>query len=191
MNYSRKIENEEIKKTMKLSIKEGVAYSISIGAGNNYITPYALSFNATNGQIAMLSSIPNLLNSIFQMFTPKLMNKYSRKKIVVSSVFIQALLWIPIIFLSLLYLKYKTISVPYMLIILVTLYTIMNSFISPAWRSWISDIIPDNIRGFFFGMRSKFATIAEITTMIIAGFILDKTKFFGIEKERFKMVIWK
>ncbi len=169
------IKDEKIKKTMEYCLEEGAAYSVSVGAGNNFITPYAIKFNATNMQISLLSSIPNIVNSILQMFTPKLMEKHDRKKIVVTSVFIQASLWIPIIMLY-----FAKDYAPYLLIFLVTLYTMMNSLISPAWRSWISDIIPEKIRGKFFGQRNRLMIVVQIISMILVGFLLDKTKSFNV-----------
>ncbi len=171
-------ERELRRKTMKLSLKEAAAYSVSVGAGTNYITPYALAFNASNSQIALLASLPNLLSSLFQMFTPKLMEVFRRKDITVSAIFTQALLWIPIILLIPFYRIYPKIT-PYMLIILVTFYSTLNAFISPIWRSWISDIVPEKRRGDFFGTRNRFAIFAEVSSMLLAAFLLDKTKVIG------------
>ncbi len=165
----------ERKRTMKLSIKEGASYAVSVGAGNNFVTPYALAFGATNFQVSMLSAIPNLFSSVIQMFTPKLMEKHDRKRIVVSSVFVQAAMWLPILLLS-----FFHGNISYILILLFTISTAMNAFISPAWRSWISDIIPESIRGKFFGLRSRIVIITQIVSMGIVGLLLDRFRAYNV-----------
>jgi len=88
---------EELKeKTKKLSVKDGSAYSVMDGFGLRYITPYALSLGASNAQIGLLTSIPNLIGNFSQIFTSKVMEKYSRKKIILFGVVLQALMWIPL-----------------------------------------------------------------------------------------------
>ncbi len=168
-------EDKKIKKTMDYSIKQGVGYAISIGSGNNFFTPYALALKASNIEVSLLSSIPNLFMSILQMFTPKLMEKHDRKKMVLSAIFIQALIFTLIILLFLIR-RYAII----IFIILVTLYTSMSAIKNPAWRSWISDIVPENMRGKFFGKRQKIIIIVQILTMLLAGFILDKFRKINV-----------
>ena len=89
--------------TKKLSVKEGIASGIMDGAGVKYITPYALAIGANNAQIGFLTSIPTLLGTFSQLFTHNAMEKFSRKKVMVLGVFLQALMFLPLIFLGYLF----------------------------------------------------------------------------------------
>ena len=80
-------ENMEKEKTMSLSIKEGSFASVAGGFGEGYITPYALSLNANNLQVGLLSSFVGLISPLAQVFGSKLMETYSRKRIIVTFVF--------------------------------------------------------------------------------------------------------
>ena len=174
---------EDLKKSQarKISIKEGSAWSLMEGFGSRYITPYALYLGASNSQIGFLSSFPGLLGNIFQIPALKLFrNKNNtRKKIVFNFVFLQALLWIPIIAIGFLYffdfINAKLAS--NLLIISYTAIVIAGTSASSAWNSWMKDIIIKN-NGQYFGRRSRIIHLVVILSMLIAGIILN---FFGKE----------
>ena len=96
---------EKIKKSKSYSLKDAASVNATVGFGDHYISPYMIALNATNQQIATLTSIPNLIAPLAQLFTSNVMQKFSRKKIFSISILIQCLLWIPIIIVSLLFLK--------------------------------------------------------------------------------------
>jgi len=63
-----------------------------------YITPFALSMQATTQQIGFLTSLPNFMNMLTALFTPMISERLgSRKTLLVSSVFVQALMWLPML----------------------------------------------------------------------------------------------
>jgi len=175
-DVKEKIEKE---KTMKLSIKEGSFASIMYGLGDYYIIPYALALNANNFQIGLLKSFSGLLPPISQLYGSKLMEKFSRKRIILTYISLQALTWLPIIFLSLLFWKSLLVSyLPYFLIAFYTLYAIFGSIATPAWFSLLGDIVPDNIRGKYFGKRNRITGAVGLVSTLTAAFLLDffKTK---------------
>ena len=178
------VSKEELKKerTKKLSIKEGSAYSLMDGFGLRYITPYALALGANNSQISLLTSIPTLLGSVSQLFTSRVMEKYSRKRLLIFSVFLQALMWLPMIAIGFFFF-YKGLdsSVSSNLVILIyTILIIFGAFLSPAWNSLMKDIVVEE-KGKYFGKRNKILGFIALASMLIGGFVLDyfkQTKLF-------------
>jgi len=168
-------------KTMNFSVKEGSAASVMSGMTDSYITPFALKLGANNAQIGLLSSIPSLLSPLSQITGSKLMEKYSRKRIMVSSIATQAFMWLPIIFLAIFSWKnIFTSHLPTLIIIFYSLYAIFGSMAGPAWFSLLGDIIPEKIRGRYFGRRNKICGIIALAATIIAAFILDFFKTKGL-----------
>lgn len=171
----KKKEEEALKnKTKKLSIKEGIGYSFMEGAGLKYITPYALAIGANNAQIGFLTSIPTLLGNFFQLFTSKVMKKCSRKKIITTGIFLQALMWLPILLIGYLFF-YQNFNHGFsatLFILFFTLLTIFGAFLGPAWNSLMRDIV-DKKFGEYFGKRNKIIYIIVIFVMIAGGLILD------------------
>jgi len=128
-------------KARKISIAEGSAASLAGGVGNSYITPFALALEASNLQIGLLSSFPGLLSPLAQVYGSKLMEKASRKTLVMRFVLLQSLMWLPIAFLG--YLFWRGIFQQYLpiaLIILYTLVVILGGLAHPSWFSWMGDI---------------------------------------------------
>ncbi|MBS3141034.1 MFS transporter [Candidatus Woesearchaeota archaeon] len=158
------------KQSLKYSVYEGSSASIMEGSGTAYISPFAMALNASNTEVAFLSSIPSLFSPLTQLITVHFLKKIkSRKTITISFVLLQALIWIPIMLLPFMNLSHK----PIFLIALFTLLSAFGSFISPIWASWISDMVDPNKRGNYFGRRNAIAGSFAIAFTFMAAYILD------------------
>ena len=169
-----KKEEELAEKTKKLSIKEGVAYSVMDGAGIRYLTPYALAIGASNAQIGFLTSIPSLLGNFSQLVSSKFMEKFSRKKIIVISVLFQALMWLPIIALGY-WFFYKNVNNGLSANLLILFYSaliIFGAFASPAWHSLMRDNVGKG-RGHYFSKRNRIIGASSLVIMLASGLILN------------------
>lgn len=171
-------ENMEKEKTMKLSVQEGAAASVMNGLGDSYITPYALALNANNAQIGLLGSFAGILGPLSQIGGSRLMEKYPRKKIFSIAVTFQAFMWIPILLLPLI-MHADSLS-PILLIVFYSMYAIAGSIGGPAWFSMLGDIVPERIRGKYFGKRNTVSGTVALTTTLGAAFLLDFFKTKGI-----------
>src|SRR3989344_6116689 len=98
-------DNAKKKSARKISIFEGCFSAFSSGTGDNYIIPFAGALLAKPFQIGMLNAFPGIVSPLAQLFGSKMMEKRSRKSIVVQFVLIQSLLWIPLSILALLFWK--------------------------------------------------------------------------------------
>jgi len=167
-------------KTMSLSIKEGSFSAASFGLGNSYITPYALALKANNAQIGFLTSFMSLLSPLAQLYSSKLMEKFTRKKIIIITVILQALMWLPIISLSILFSKniYQA-YLPTILIIFYATYALIGALASPPWFSLMGDLVPEKARGRYFSKRNRITGTFSVLAIITGGFILDYFKTKG------------
>jgi MFS family permease len=159
------------------SIKEGIFAVGQSSFGSTYISPFAIAINSSNSLIAMLSSIGSLLGPLSQIFSSRLMEKYSRKKIVLKSVLTESLMWSPLILIAFLY--YKNIItnfLPLFLLIIFSLQTIIANIAGPAWFSWMGDIVDEKYRGRWFSKRNLLTGFSSVILAIIASFILDYFK---------------
>jgi len=133
---------KKLEQSRKYSIKDGIFSTIKVSLGNSYIVPFAVAINASNSLIALLSSIPSLLNPISQLFSSRLIEKYKRKKITIAAVLLEILLWIPIILTAFLFYKGIIVSkLPLLLLIFFSLSIAASGIAGPAWFSWIGDLI--------------------------------------------------
>ncbi len=180
------METEEVlkEKAKKISIKDGSAYSIMDGSGLKYITPYALSFGASNKFIGLLTMLPSVIGNFLRLVFNKMYEIKPRKKIVVLWSTIQAIFWFPLLLAGLLYFFFN-LSLFYSLILLAFSYSgiiIAGTLVSPAWNSWMQDIVKEE-RGKYFSKRLRITGFVALVSMLLGGFILDYFKkremFFG------------
>jgi len=164
---------------LKISIFEGVAYSIMEGMGLRYITPYAILLGANNKIVGFLTSIPQIASALIQFLSLKILGeKISRKQLSFWGAFSQALTWILIISLAFIYFVFnkKSPAIPLTLIFAYTLLVAARSIFAPAWSSWMKDLVDEKSLGSYFGKRNRTVGFASLTSMLIAGFLLDLFK---------------
>ncbi|MEO0198746.1 MAG: MFS transporter [candidate division WOR-3 bacterium] len=177
-------DKEKIQKALKISIKEGIAYSIMEGMGLRYITPYALLLGASNKIIGFLTSIPQIASATIQYFSLKILGeKVSRKALSFWGAFTQGISWLLILLLAIFYFPLKTKSpmIPWFLVIFYTILVASGSIFAPAWSSWMKDLVDEKSLGSYFGKRNKIVGFASLSSMLIAGFILDLAKKTKLE----------
>jgi len=162
------------------SIKEGIFNTIKTSFGTQFISPFAIAINSSNSLVAMLSSITGLLGPLSQVPGSKLMEKYSRKKIVMKTIFLEALVWLPLILIAFLFYKgILTNLLPISLLLFFSIYVIFANIHGPAWFSWIGDIVDAKYRGRWHSKRSLIIGFTSVVLAIGAGFFLEYFKTKG------------
>ena len=147
--------------------------------GLRYITPYALLLGASNKIIGFLTSIPQIASAIIQLFSLRILGgKVSRKKLSFWGALLQAIFWLPIISLEFFYfvLNKRGPMIPIALIGFYTILVAAGSIFAPAWSSWMKDLVDEKTRGSYFGKRNRIVGFASLSSMVVAGYLLDVFK---------------
>lgn len=161
-------------KSRRYSIQEGIFNAAKISFGDYYVSPFAIAINASSSLVALFSSIPGLLGPLSQVFSSRLIEKTSRKKIILRSVLLESLLWIPFVLVAFLF--YYGIAVkflPIFLLLVFSLNIIIMNITSPAWFSWMGDIIDEEYRGRWFAKRNLLIGFVSVLLAISSAFALD------------------
>ena len=167
-NYQQKI---KVLKTLRTSFFEGTLSGISTSIFEHFIRPLALFINASIFQIGILSSLPQLLVSLTQLWLPDILLRFkSRRDFVSLFALIQAFMIIPIVLVRF---SPKTIQIP-LLIASYCIYMIIGSMTGPAWASLMSDIVPRRIIGLYFGKRDRIIGISSMAFILLIGFLLQR-----------------
>lgn len=166
---------------MKLSVVEGSVQSAASNSSVSFMTPFALAIGSNSFHIGLLSSLVSLVGPLGQWKGSKLMEKYSRKKILMNVKLFQTLLWILVIGLA--YLFWKGLLVPYLPYLLIAIWAVIMQFIfgmgHVSWFSWMGDLVPAKIRGKYFAERNKITGFVGLVVFLGAAFILDVFKTKG------------
>jgi len=76
---------KKTKKNLDYANKRGISNNVMVGAGEHYLSPYAIALGATDVQVGLMTSIPKLLASFSQLFSTKITEEIgSRRKMVFS-----------------------------------------------------------------------------------------------------------
>ena len=159
-----------VDRALRHSVRDGMAYSVQVGAGETYFSAFALFLNATAAQVALVSTLPPLLGSSAQVFSAWLGTHFGRRRLVLLGCTLQALLWLPILLVPLLF---QPFAVPALLILL-ALYQGANNLAAPQWTSIMRDLVSERRRGRYFGYRTQVTTIATFVALVICGLMLDR-----------------
>ncbi len=164
------------KASRKISIIEGSFNAVTDGAGSRYISPFALALGASNAQIGLLTAIPNLVGNFSQIASSWAMEKFSRKKIMFWTTFIQAFFWLFVILAGVFFFIFKfdsSVSVNFLILVYTVLIT-LGLFCAPIWASWMKDLIDLDKSGKYFGTRNKIIGFIALVSMLAGGFVLDR-----------------
>ena len=136
---------------------------------STFLTPFALALGAPSTFIGLLSSMPLLMGSIFQLFVADIMKIVkTRKNIIVFTSFIEALLWIPLLLIPFFW------GNNYVLLLnIVVLQGISLSILRPFYSSLLGDVIPSHKKGKILGTMNFITGSVGFITIIFFGFILN------------------
>lgn len=143
--------------------------------GGAFLTGFALYLGMNEFMIGLMGAMPFMV-TLFQLPASYYLQKNrARKKYCILWAAAARLLWIPILIVAFLpfaptFMKWSTI------LILIFLSYAFASISYISWLSWISDLVPDSMRGSFFGARNMLVGAAGMIAMIIFGNLLDFLK---------------
>lgn len=165
---------QTILKALRISIYDGVfAQSFAVLTGSIFLPAFALVLGASPFQIGLLASIP-FFATLSQLPGAFLIEKHQqRKQLVLLSASTARALWIPVVLISFLLSDSKPALVLNLLILLIISYHIFAHISGVAWLSWMSSLVPDEIRGRYFGLRNSALGLFTLLSTILGGFYLD------------------
>ncbi len=156
-------------RSLKHSLRDAMAYAVMQGGAETYLSAFSLFCRASAPQVALLSTLPQLLGSLAQLAGAWLARHMQRRKpVILGGVLFQALVFVPIL------------AVPYwfpdqavpVLLILYTCYFAGGGLAAPPWTSLMGDIVPEQRRGRFFALRTRLTNIMAFTALAVSGLVL-------------------
>lgn len=180
-----------VRRTLRMSVRDGVAWSVMVGAGERYVSPFIILGGSGPFALAGVCILPGLLGACVQWASANFTDFFRRRKrIFVTSSALQALMWIPLtvaVFLP-------QPSAYILMLSAFTLYIGLHSFGIPAWTSTMGDLVPPAERGRYFGRRNVLMGAATLVSYFAAGWWLafcqgtPGTTWFGLPGSRFGFV---
>ncbi len=160
------LSKEQVERSLDYSIKDGSAYSVMVGFGDTYLTPFALKLGASNAEVGLLTALPQLVSSIAQQVSAHVTEKFGkRKSIILANALLQGLMWLPMLLTPLLFPQTPVMF----LILFACLYAGFAAFAALPWASMMGDLVPEDSRGAYFGKRNEITGFMAFVTAAVAG----------------------
>jgi MFS family permease len=142
--------------------------------------PFGLFLGITGFGIGIISSFNGLLSPIGQIIGSNLMESQTRKKILTKFLFAQSIIWLVLILLTFSVLNLwilKGIAIIFFSAYI--LYILFGAVVGPSWFSLMADIVPNEIRGEYFGKRNFYTSIIGLLFVYVFSMILDHYKLLN------------
>lgn len=151
------------------SVEGAFANVFVILTGGVFITGLALFSGANDVTIGLLSAIP-FLAQVAQLLSAYLVDKTGyRKSITIWASVVARQIWWVCVPLLLLVGRIRTD----VLLGIVAVSSISLMIANPAWMAWMADLVPQKIRGRYFGFRSMAVAVTTLLATIFGGLVLD------------------
>ena len=154
----------------RYGLRDGACQAITLGSGEQYLSAFALLLGASPFQLSVLSALPQLIGTGAQLASVKLLRWFpDRKSLIRVGTAGQALSWLPILMLPLLFPS----SGPWLLILGTVLYFACSQFTTPTWNSFIADHLDEHERGAYFARRAAIMASLSFVALCGAGWLLS------------------
>jgi MFS family permease len=142
------------------------------------LTLFAASLHASQFQFGLLSALPFIASLVSMPASLWTERTGLRKPIFLWGTYPNRLLWVPIALLPM-YIVSRLGSAGYALamsLFLILMFMMHSSGAvgSPAWTSWMADVVPERSRGKYFSRRRQWGIASAIPAALFAGWLLDR-----------------
>jgi MFS family permease len=169
--------NPNLRRDLCSSVNDGAGYSGMVGLGEAYFGAFFLAIGSTDIQIGVLSTVPYLLGSLYQLLTPWGVRRfYSFRRWVVFNAALQAT---ALLLTSLLTFALRADF--WNVLLLLSLYWSGGLATSPVWNTWIEYLIPGRIRKQFLAARMRTSQVVMLLAMPAAGLAIQASSRSGYE----------
>lgn len=139
-----------------------------VGMGEFYLPAFAVLGGATVLDVGLLTTLPLAVGTAFQGLAPLGARRFGAKKWVVASAALQAASFLPLVWSA----GGGAGGYP-LLLVTACAYWALGLGITPAWTSWMGQIVPERVRGRYFARRNAGIQGALFASLLVGGLLID------------------
>jgi len=176
------------RRAMRISVVEGAFATVHVSlTGGAFLTGFALMLGADEAALGVLAAIP-YLTQVFQLvgaYVGERTGDVKRLAVITASagrggwLFALALPFIAFV------------PPPFRVVALIAFVALSSAFLMMtynAWTVWMSELIPERLRGRYFGVRNVVLVVVGLVVSIAGGRLLDAFKAAGGEATGFAFI---
>jgi len=159
-----------LRRTLRLSVLDAMAYALMVGIGEAYFLADAIRLGASTFELGLLVGLPLCAGGIGPVLALRLLPLLrARRPFVAGAALGQAFLLGGLAVADL-----RGVLGPTSLIAIVVLYQVCGQAAGTTWSSWMGDLVPARIRGRFFARRTRAAHAATCLGLVVGGLALQR-----------------
>ncbi len=140
---------------------------------------FATALRASEFEKGLLAAMPFLASLLCIPAALLIERTGERKRIFFWGLLTQRFMWIPIAVLPVwLIQRYgvESAAAPAMALFLMLMFLMHagQAVGGPAWISWMADVVPDRVRGKYFGRRRQWGILPALPAAVAVGYLLDR-----------------
>ncbi|QDV04688.1 Major Facilitator Superfamily protein [Planctomycetes bacterium Poly30] len=163
------LSDEVVKRGMRLSVLEGIAFAMMVGLSEAFFLADAIRLSASRLEQALVVTVPLFVGSLGPLLGVVLLARMrARKPLVACTALAQALGLAGLSFAT-----YAGFSSPILLIVAATLHGFFGQSGGSAWSSWFGDLVPEDVRGRYFAGRNRWIYGATFAAILTSGLVLN------------------
>lgn len=176
MDNNQKISSGRGKElSLRYSLIDAFFFSLMVGAGETYLPAYALSVGMSEWLTGLFATAPLIVGALIQLLSPWGLGRVQSVKLwVVGSTFVQALTFLPLLYLSL----HPTDNFLWLFLI-AALYWGAGFAAGPSWNFWMGHLVPPEKAAEFFSRRHRVSQWGILVGLIGGGLALHWNVKFG------------
>jgi len=177
--------DDSLRRWLTVASVEGTFANVfTILTGGAFLTGLALYFGANDVTIGLLAALPYLAQTA-QILSAYLVDCTGQRKAITlwAAVAARQSWWLvlPLLFLPS---AWRLEA----LLVIVTFSNIALMVSTPAWMAWMADLVPERIRGRYFGFRSAAVAFTTLAATIAGGLLLDYFRSYGRDHIGFAVI---
>ena len=170
-NYTADGDLNRSLRNVLLAAMSGTVFFAAI-QGSAY-TAFVRSLSKQDSLYGLLAALP-LIAGVFRFASAFLIEKCrARRSVFLISLYLQRLIWIPFALIPFFIPAADPALRVSLAILCVSVHGIGGAFGDVAFLSWLTDLVPGDIRGSYLGQRIQMTQISTVVTPILAGWYLD------------------
>ena len=174
MKIDKKLQHRLLARNIRYSYLDGMTYCFMMGTTIPYLGLYVLRFNGPTDLVGLIASIQPIVLCVVSLLAASYVNSFQKKKPVLmpSSLLVRLFIF----FIATIPLFPKQWHAWMLFIMWGTTY-IPWSICTISWSPMMSNIIPTEIQGKFFGTRNALTGATTLLGTVFAGIVLTKMPF--------------
>jgi MFS family permease len=167
---------KRIQRALRLFWLDGLLVSTSVSLVGSYLVLYALEFGATSAQIGLMSTIIGVASMMALLPGAQLAEKWldPKRAVLVFSRGIGQLVWVALGALPF-FLTGQPAVYGVLVLRATRAFTMQAS--NPAWTALSGSIVPQRLRGKYFGARNIAKQVAALLVVPAAGWLIERLGF--------------